>query len=125
MLKPKRQFKTIDQYIDTFPKEVQELLQIFRQTVKKAAPAEAAEKISYQIPTFTFHGNLVYFAAFKNHIGFYPTSGAVEAFKKELSFYKTAKGTIQFPLDKSLPLTLISKIVRYRVRENLARKQKK
>lgn len=119
-----RDFKSIDQYISTFPKETQTRLTQMRQTIQKAAP-EAKEKISYQIPTFTLHSNLVHFAAFEHHIGFYPTPGAIEAFKKDLSGYKQAKGSVQFPIDKPLPLELISKIVKYRVKENSDRKQKK
>jgi uncharacterized protein YdhG (YjbR/CyaY superfamily) len=95
-----------------------------RQVIGDAAP-DAQETINYQIPTFTLHGNLVHFAAFKNHIGFYPTPSGMEAFKKELSAYKGAKGSVQFPLDQPLPLTLIRRIVKYRVKENLARQQKK
>jgi uncharacterized protein YdhG (YjbR/CyaY superfamily) len=117
-------FKTIDEYIGSFPKTVQDVLQRLRQTIRKAAP-EANEKVSYQIPTLTLHGNLVHFAAFKNHIGFYPTPSAVEAFKKELSRYKVAKGSVQFPINQPLPLSLISKIVEFRVRENLAGKRTK
>lgn len=117
-------FSTIAEYISTFPKDVQETLEKLRQTVKKAAP-EAEEAISYQMPTFKLHGNLVYFAAFKNHIGFYPTSRGIDVFKKELSSCETAKGTVRFPIDKPLPLSLISKIVKYRVKENLDRKMKK
>ncbi|MCI0414282.1 DUF1801 domain-containing protein [bacterium] len=119
----KTQFKNIDEYIGTFPKNVQDILQRVRQTIGKAAP-EAKEKISYQIPTFALNGNLVHFAAFKNHIGFYPTSSGIQAFKKELSRYKGAKGSVQFPINEPLPLSLISKIVRFRVRENLTGKRK-
>lgn len=119
-----RQFKTIDEYISTFPEDVQRILNELRQTIKEAAP-EAEETINYQIPTFTLHGNLVHFAALKNHIGFYPTPSGMEAFKKELSGYKGAKGSVQFPIDQPLPLPLIRRIVEYRVKENLERKQKK
>ncbi len=118
------QFKTIDEYIGTFPKNVQDILQKLRQTIRKAAP-EAEEAISYQIPTFKLNGNLVHFAAFKNHIGFYPTSSGIRAFKKELSQYKGAKGSVQFPIDQPLPLSLISEIVKFRVKENSAGKKKK
>jgi uncharacterized protein YdhG (YjbR/CyaY superfamily) len=120
----KRQFKTMDEYIHTFPEEVQRILNELRQTIKEAAP-EAEETINYQIPTFTLHGNLVHFAAFENHIGFYPTPSGMEAFKKELSSYKGAKGSVQFPIDQPLPLSLIRRIVEYRVKENVQRKQKK
>lgn len=124
MTPSKRQFKTIDEYIDTFPNDVRNILNELRQTIKEAAP-DAEEKISYQIPTFALHGNLVHFAAFKNHIGLYPAPRAIEAFKKELSRYEGAKGTVKFPIDKPLPLPLIRRIVKYRVKENLKRSQKK
>jgi uncharacterized protein YdhG (YjbR/CyaY superfamily) len=117
-------FKTIDEYINTFPEDVRRILNELRQTIKEVAP-EAEETINYQIPTFTLNGNLVHFAAFENHIGFYPTPSGMEAFKKELSSYKGAKGSVQFPIDQPLPLPLIRKIVKYRVKENLERKQNK
>ncbi len=119
-----KQFKTMDEYINTFPEDVQSILNELRQTIKEAAP-DAEETINYQIPTFTLHGNLVHFAAFENHIGFYPTPSGMEAFKKELSSYKGAKGSVQFPIDQPLPLPLIRRIVEYRVKENVERKQKK
>ncbi|MES2286554.1 MAG: DUF1801 domain-containing protein [Bacteroidota bacterium] len=112
--------KNIDEYIAGFPKEIQKILEQIRETIKKAAPG-AEETISYAIPTFTLNGNLVHFAAFKNHIGFYPAPSGNEAFKKELSKYKGGKGTIQFPLDEPIPLNLITKIVKFRVKENLER----
>ena len=111
-------YKSIDEYISTFPIQVQAILNIFRKVVKEAAP-DAAEKISYQMPTFVLHGNLVYFGAFKHHIGFYPTTSAIEAFKDELAEYKGAKGTVRFPIDKPIPYELISKIVEFRVDENI------
>ncbi|WP_018612274.1 iron chaperone [Segetibacter koreensis] len=114
----------IDDYIAGFPKDVQKILQQIRATVKKAAP-EADETISYAIPTFTLKGNLVHFAAFKNHIGFYPAPIGIEAFKKELSVYKTGKGSVQFPLDKPIPLELITEIVQFRVIKNLEKDKKK
>ena len=117
-------FKTMDEYINTFPEDVRTILNELRQSIKETAP-EAEETINYQIPTFTLHGNLVHFAAFKNHIGFYPTPSGMEAFKKELAPYKAAKGSVQFPIDRPLPLPLIRRIVEYRVKENLERKQKK
>lgn len=119
-----RQFKTMDEYINTFPEDVQRILNELRQTIKEAAP-EAEETINYQIPTFSLNGNLVHFAAFENHIGFYPTPSGMEAFKKELSPYKGAKGSVQFAIDQPLPLPLIRRIVEYRVKENVERKQKK
>jgi uncharacterized protein YdhG (YjbR/CyaY superfamily) len=119
--------KNIDEYIAGFPHDVQEVLEKIRMTIRKAAP-DAEETISYQIPTFTLKGNLVHFAAYKRHIGFYPTSTGIAKFKKELSVYEGAKGTVRFPLDKPIPFALISKIVKFRVKENLERaeaKQKK
>lgn len=120
----KRQFETIDEYIATSPEDVRDRLQTLRQLIKELAPT-AEEAIKYQMPTFVLNGNLVHFAAFKNHIGFYPTPSGTETFKKELSSYKTAKGSIQFPLAEPLPLPLIRKIVEFRVKENLERSQKK
>src|SRR5215208_3109227 len=111
------QISPIDEYISTFPAEVQRILNELRQTIKEVAP-EAEETINYQIPTFTLHGNLVHFAAFQNHIGFYPTPSGMEAFKEELSGYKGAKGSVQFPTNEPLPLALIRRIVEYRVKEN-------
>jgi uncharacterized protein YdhG (YjbR/CyaY superfamily) len=117
-------FSSIDHYITSFPEEIQKILEEVRATIKAAAP-EAQEKISYQMPTFYLHGNLVHFAAHKNHIGFYPAPSGVQAFKHELSQYETSKGAIQFPLEKPIPLDLISKIVQYRVAENLKRVETK
>jgi uncharacterized protein YdhG (YjbR/CyaY superfamily) len=110
-------FKTIDEYIATFPPDSQILLCQLRAAIHEAAP-QAEETISYQMPAFKQNGVLVYFAAFKNHIGFFPTAAGIEAFKDKLSAYKTSKGTIQFPLDKPLPLDLIKEIVRARVKQN-------
>jgi len=121
---PSRQFKTIDEYIAMFPDDVRRILNELRQTIREAAP-EAQETINYQMPTFRLNGNLVHFAAFKNHIGFYPTPTGIEAFKKELSAYPGAKGSVQFPLHEPLPLSLIRRIVEYRVKENQEKKQKK
>ena len=116
-----KQFKTIDEYISLFPDDVRTILNQVRQTIRAAAP-EAQETINYQMPTFTLNGNLVHFAGFKNHIGFYPTPTGIEAFKDELSAYKGAKGSVQFPLDQPMPLSLIRRIVEYRVKENSERK---
>lgn len=113
-------FQTVDEYIRSFPRHVQALLRDVRRTIQKSAP-EGKEKISYGIPTFTLGGNLVFFAGYKNHIGFYPTPGPIQAFKRELSRYESAKGTIRFPIDKPLPLGLIGRIVRYRVKQYLER----
>jgi uncharacterized protein YdhG (YjbR/CyaY superfamily) len=111
-------FKSIDEYISQFPPEVQEILKKLRKVIKESAPG-AEEKISYSMPAFVLHGNLVYFAACKNHIGFYPTPSGIDAFKHELSEYKGAKGSVQFPIDKPLPYELISEIVKFRVAENM------
>ena len=118
MANQKIKFRTIDEYIAAFPDDIQLILEKIRKTIKDAAPG-AEEAISYQIPTFKLNGNLVHFAAFKNHIGFYPAPSGSEAFKKQLSVYKSGKGSVQFPLDKPMPLLLIQKIVKYRVKENL------
>jgi uncharacterized protein YdhG (YjbR/CyaY superfamily) len=110
--------KNIDEYIAGFPPEVQEKLEKLRATIRKAAP-KAEEAIKYMMPTFTLNGNLVHFAAFKNHIGFYPAPKGIEAFKDELAAYELSKGTIRFPLDKPIPYALIGKIVKLRVTQNL------
>lgn len=110
--------RDIDEYIAGFPEDVQEILRKIRATIRQAAP-EAEEAIRYQIPTFTLKGNLVHFAAFKNHIGFYPAPSGIEAFKDELSAYKGAKGSVQFPLGEPVPFDLIRRIVELRVKENL------
>lgn len=117
-------FASIDEYIATFPEPIQHLLQQMRATIKAAAP-EATEKISYQMPTFFLKGNLVHFAAAKNHIGFYPTPSGILAFKDEIAAYANSKGAVQFPVDKPLPLKLISKIVKFRVAENLKKAETK
>jgi uncharacterized protein YdhG (YjbR/CyaY superfamily) len=109
---------TVDEYITNFPKDVQKLLEQVRATIKKAAP-DAKEKIGYGIPTFTLNGNLVHFGGYQNHIGFYATPHGHEAFKKELSVYKQGKGSVQFPINKPLPLDLITRIVKFRVKQNL------
>jgi uncharacterized protein YdhG (YjbR/CyaY superfamily) len=110
--------ETIDEYIAGFPKDIQTMLKRVRATVKKAAP-KATEAIKYAIPAFVLNGNLIFFAAFKKHISVYPAPRGVESFKKELSAYEGGKGTVQFPVDKPLPLALISKIVKFRVMKNL------
>jgi uncharacterized protein YdhG (YjbR/CyaY superfamily) len=117
-MKPTRsEITTIDQYIEQCPAAVQDRLRKVRATIKRAAP-DAVEKISYRIPTFYYHGNLVHFAAFTKHIGFYPTSSGIAAFKDDLAGYKNSKGAVQFPNDERLPLGLIARIVRFRVKEN-------
>jgi uncharacterized protein YdhG (YjbR/CyaY superfamily) len=124
MEKNKAGYSSIDEYIALFPEETQKILHELRATIQAAAPA-AVEKISYQMPTFYLKGNLVHFAAWKNHIGFYPTSSGTEAFKADLSIYDGAKGSIKFPIEKPLPLELISRIVKFRVVENLQRAEAK
>ncbi len=116
----KKIFKTIDEYVNLFPKDVQNILKALRKAVKDVAP-QAEEAISYQIPTYKLNGNLVHFAAFKDHISFFPTSSGVEAFKEKLNSYKTSKGTIRFPLDEPIPFDLVKEIVRFRVKENLSK----
>lgn len=113
-------FKTVEEYVATFPASAQKMLEQIRVIIKENAP-EAKEVISYNMPAFTLQGMLVYYAAYKGHIGFYPTPSGIEAFKKELSAYNGAKGSVQFPIDKPMPLDLIAKIVKYRVEQNLTR----
>ncbi|MFE5426320.1 iron chaperone [Peribacillus simplex] len=114
-------FHSIDEYIIQFPEEVQEILLTLRKVIKDAAP-DAEEKISYQMPTFVLYGNLVHFAAYKKHIGFYPTPSAITAFEAALSEYKCSKGAVQFPLNKSIPYELITEMVIFRVEENKKKK---
>lgn len=113
----------IDNYILGFPEEVQFVLNLLRKTIREAAP-DATEKISYAMPTFYLKGNLVHFAAYKNHIGFYPAPSGLNAFKEEISLFKNSKGAVQFPINQPLPLNLISKIVKFRVKENLSKNLK-
>jgi len=120
MARPIRQSKTIDEYINSFPENVQDILIKMRKVIRESAP-DAAEAISYQMPTFKLNGNLVHFAAHKNHIGFYPTPSAIAAFKKELSMYSVSKGSIRFPINEPIPFDLIRKIVEFRVKENLGK----
>jgi uncharacterized protein YdhG (YjbR/CyaY superfamily) len=117
----KRVFKSIDEYIHSFPEPVQAKLTELREAIRAQAP-QALEKISYQIPTFYLNGNLVHFAAYAKHIGFYPTSSGIAAFKTKLSKYKSSKGAVQFPIEEPLPTNLIKSIVKFRVAENLMKK---
>ena len=118
----KKQFKTIDAYIQTFPKDVQTILQKVRKTIQKAAP-DAVETISYQMPTFKLNGKgLVYFAAYEKHIGFYPIPSGMKAFEKQLAPYKQGKGSVQFPIDQPIPYDLVRRIVVFRAKENVATK---
>jgi uncharacterized protein YdhG (YjbR/CyaY superfamily) len=118
---PRKHYETIDEYIATFPQNIQNILQELRKTIRNSAP-EAKEAISYQIPTYKLNGNLVHFAAFTNHISFFPTSSGISKFKKELSRYEISKGTVRFPINEPIPFDLIAKIVKYRVKENLEKK---
>jgi len=110
-------YNDIDSYIACFPEKTQKILEKLRATIRKAAP-EAKETISYGIPTFTFYGNLVHFGGYEKHIGFYPGADGIASFKKELSDYKGGRGTVRFPIDSSIPYTLITKIVKFRVLQN-------
>jgi uncharacterized protein YdhG (YjbR/CyaY superfamily) len=121
----RKQYKTVEEYIKTFPKDIQTILEKLRQTIHETAP-EAVETISYQMPTFKLNGkNLVHFAVFKEHIGFYPTPSGIDSFEKDLAPYRTGKGTLQFPLDKPIPFDLVKKVVIFRVKENLNKKRQK
>jgi len=117
-------FRSIDEYISSFPSNVQEKLKAIRSAIHAEAP-QAEERISYQMPTYFLNGNLVHFAAQKHHIGFYPTPSAIQKFRGELSPYKYSKGAVQFPLDQPLPLNLISRMVAFRVQENLPKRASK
>jgi uncharacterized protein YdhG (YjbR/CyaY superfamily) len=121
--KKQPEYQSIDEYIRLFPEHIQKKLTQIREIIKELAP-EAQEKISYQMPTFYLRGNLVHFAAFTNHIGFFPTASGVEAFENDLSKFKHAKGSIQFPIGEPLPVELIQKIVRFRVDENMKKNKK-
>jgi uncharacterized protein YdhG (YjbR/CyaY superfamily) len=116
-------YKTIDEYIACFPPDVQNTLIEIKNLIKKEAP-DAAEKISYGMPTFYLNGNLVHFAAFKDHYGFFPTPTGIDEFEKELAPYRTGKGTLRFALDEPLPWNIIKKVIRFRIKENLQKKKK-
>jgi uncharacterized protein YdhG (YjbR/CyaY superfamily) len=120
----KTTFSTVDEYIAQYPADIQKKLKGLRKTIRAAAP-KAVERISYNMPTYSQQGNLVYFAVFKNHIGFYPIPSGIKKFEKELSVYKLGKGSAQFPIDKPLPLALIKKIVAFRVHENMVKMEAK
>lgn len=120
----RKTYATIDEYIADFPEEIREILQKIRSTIRAAAPG-ATEKISYQMPTFYLEGNLVHFAAFKHHIGFYPTPSGIEEFVGDLEEYQTLKGAIQFPLDRPIPYDLFARITAFRVRQDLEKAQAK
>ncbi len=117
-------FKTVDEYLSALPANTKAILKEVRKTIRQAAP-QAEELISYNMPAFRLNGMLVYYAAWKDHVGFYPVSSAIKAFQKELSDYKTSKGAIQFPIDRPIPFGLITKIVKFRVKENLEKAKAK
>lgn len=121
MSKEKKKFESIDEYIHTFPENVRLILEKLRKTIKQVAP-NAEETINYNIPTFKLKGNLVHFAAYKKHIGFYPTPSGIDNFKDKLSAYEVAKGSVRFPLDKPIPYDLVRNIVEFRVKENINKK---
>jgi uncharacterized protein YdhG (YjbR/CyaY superfamily) len=121
MIPERKQFTTIDEYIGTFPEDVRRILEQMRQAIRDAAP-DAEETISYRIPAFRQDGILVYFGAFRDHVSFFPTGSGIEAFRKELEPYIGGKGTARFPLDRPVPYDLVKEIVRFRVKENLAKK---
>lgn len=123
MSAPRKKFSTIDEYINDFPDDIKEKLTLIRNTIKELVP-EAEEAIAYQIPTFRLNGNLVHFAGYKKHIGFYPTPSAIVKFEKELTSYEKAKGSIKFPLNVPLPIDLITEMVKFRVQENLEKAKK-
>mgnify|MGYP000896328568 FL=1 len=117
-IKPGTKFKTVDDYIAVFPKQTKQLLRELRDTIKELAP-KAEEVISYNMPAFKFHGLLIWYAGYKNHIGLYPKTNAIKVFEKELAGYKTSKGAIQFPIEKGIPIALVKKIVKFRIKENM------
>ena len=119
-----KEFTDIKAYIADFPEEVQAILEQIRDTIQQAAP-DAKEAIKYGMPTFVLNGNLVHFAAYKNHIGFYPAPSGIDTFIDELAPYRTGKGTLQFPIDKPIPFDIITKVVKFRVEENLKKRKKK
>ncbi len=123
MEREKQRFKSIDEYIRSFPEHVQEKLLELREIVREQAP-QAQEKISYQMPAFFLNGVLVYFAAYSKHIGFYPTSSGIKAFESKLLKYKYSKGAVQFPIDEPLPIALVKQIVKFRVAENTQKEKK-
>jgi uncharacterized protein YdhG (YjbR/CyaY superfamily) len=120
MMAPRPEYKDIGEYIAAFPKKVQPILRQVRKTIRKAAP-EAKETISYRIPAYMLDGRLIYFAAFEKHISIYPAPRGAAEFKKELAAYKGGKGTVQFPMDMPIPFGLITRIVKFRMKENQAR----
>ena len=117
-------FKSVDAYIKSYPKDIQKTLRVIRATIRASALG-AEEAMKYGIPTFVLGGNLVHFAAYKTHIGFYPGASAVRTFRKEIAKYKSSKGTVQFPIGSPIPLSLFTRIVKFRVKENLSKTRAK
>lgn len=117
-----KDYGSVGEYIESFSPEMRERLNAMRKTIREAAP-QAEEKIAYRMPAYSLNGPLVYFAAFKNHIGFYPTASGIENFKDELKEYKSGRGSVQFPLNEPLPLELVKRIVEFKVRENTGKKK--
>ena len=117
-------FATVNEYISEFPEEIRIILEEIRETIQQAAP-DAREGIKYGMPTFVLNGNLVHFAAYKNHIGFYPAPSGIDAYIDDLAVYRTGKGTIQFPIDQPIPFHLVKKVVEFRVKENLGKRKGK
>jgi uncharacterized protein YdhG (YjbR/CyaY superfamily) len=124
VINSKTKFKTVDEYFSTFPENVRAILEGLRKTIRQAAP-QAEELISYNMPAFKLNGMLVYYAAYKEHIGFYPTASPIKVFKEELKNYKTSKGAIQFPIKKHIPVSLVKNIVKFRIKENLEKAKAK
>lgn len=118
-----KSYKSVDQHIESFSGETRKKLEQIRKTIKEAVPEDTEERISYGIPTYTWHGNLLHFSGYETHIGFYPGSGPIKQFASELTDYKTGKGTIQFPLDKPLPIELIKQIIKACIERNLVKKK--
>jgi uncharacterized protein YdhG (YjbR/CyaY superfamily) len=123
-MKAGKKFTTVDEYISSIPTGTKEKIEGLRKAIKQAAP-KAEEVISYNMPAFKFHGMVTFYAAYKTHIGFYPTASGISVFKKDLEKYELAKGTVRFPLDKPLPLVLIKKIVKFKMSENLVKAELK
>jgi uncharacterized protein YdhG (YjbR/CyaY superfamily) len=121
---PGTKFKSVDEYLSVFPANTKAVLQEMRNTIKKAAP-QAEEVISYNMPAYKLNGILVYFAGYANHVGFYPTASGMEAFKQEFSGYKNSKGAVQFPIDRPLPLALITKVVKFRISQTQEKQKNK
>ena len=119
-----KRYTSVDEYLADHPEEIREQLEDLREIIKKAAP-QATERISYNMPAYDLNGILVYFAGYKGHIGFYPTASGIKAFQQEIAKFESSKGAVRFPLDKPLPKTLITRIVKFRAKENLEKPKRK